>query len=299
MIEHIETLYIGCDESEGPALPGLSHPLRFCWASIYSWATVINSISSVFCEVQLLHQEKAFSGVPKVAVYFTMVDHKRKAADSETIYQRMIWLFQAMKEPESGMVVSFYRLPEGREHITQPFFIANIWPLKKQWNPDGTYITIQKLEAEIGGKKKNKVYTEVPIYMEKTEELAKKYGYDVKYVDYTMPYEKTVSVLAGSSHHFTYSGSTYYLAACMGVPTTAFSYFGRRYKDGHYYDYHTKEHTMVMMEEGQWGKITSDKTRLIRWNKDKNIVDNGPEPYDLHHLIEYHEIEEVFKTKLM
>jgi hypothetical protein len=37
---------------------------------------------------------------------------------------RMIWLFKSMKEPEGGMVVSFYHLPEGREWISIPFFMA-------------------------------------------------------------------------------------------------------------------------------------------------------------------------------
>jgi hypothetical protein len=299
MANLIETLYLGCDESHGPALPGQAHPVRFCWATMYSWATVINTVSNVFCTTQLLQQEKAFPGPAKVAVYFTREDHKKKAADSETIYERMIWLFKSMKEPEGGMVVSFYHLPEGREWISIPFFIANIWPTKKQWNPIGTYITIQKTEAGIGGKKQDKVYEEAPLYVERTEQLAKKYGYDIKYIDYTMPYEETLDLLAGSAHHFTYSGSTYYLAACVGTPTTAWSYFGRRYKNGRYYDYDTKENIKVMVEEGQWGKITSDKARLIKWNKERQVVDNGPEPYDVHHVVHHDEVEEVFKTKLM
>lgn len=296
-MNYIETLYLGADESAGIAKPGESVPVRFCWATMYSWATVVNTVSNAFAQAQLLFQEGAYEGPVKIAVYYTKEDHKRKETDSETIHERMKWLFQNMMEPECGLVVSFYHLPEGREHIVIPFFIASFWPTKKQWAPQGTYITIQKTEDGIGGAKKEKIYNEAPIYIAKAEEMAAKYGYEIKYIDYTMPYDEMLDLLVGSDHHFTYAGATYYFAACVGVPVTAWTYFERRYRLGTYYDYDTKERIDCMAEDGQWGKITSNKVRILRWDWDRKVVLNKAEDY-AYHLASVEELERIFLKRI-
>jgi len=291
-----KTKYLGCDNNSEIAEAGKSVAVRFCWATMYSWATMVNTVSQAFAQAQLLHQEGAYNEPVRVAVFFTKEEHKKKEADPETINYRIEWLFENMMPPECGMIVSFYELPEGKEHIVVPFFISTYWPTKKQWKGDGDFITIQKTEA-VGGPKKYQIFEEAPQYIEMVEEQATKYGYDIKYIDYTMPFDEMLDLLIHTKHHFTYAGATYYFCACTGTPVTAWTYFNQKMRLGTYYDYDTKERIDCMMQDAQWGKITSNKVRLLRWDWDRGVVLNKTDDY-VHHLEDISELERIFYKRI-
>ncbi len=299
LMKYLGTSYLGVDDDGSRAEHGLSRPIRLCWATMYSWGTLVNTVSAAFCEIQLLQQESAYTNGPaRVCVYYTKEDHKKKPADSETIHERVKWFIEALKVPDGGMIVSYYELPDGKEHIVIPFLIANYWPTKLQWTPKGDYISLQYLQEGIGGYKKDRVYREIPGFYDKVRDLAKQYGWEIKEVDYSMPYQETLEILAGSNMHFSYLGSSFYLAACVGVPTVGWPYFDKAHRLGTYYDYDSKERIDVMAETGQWGKITSNTVRVLRWDDERQVVTNKPEDY-ITHVYDYDEVTRVFKNNLV
>jgi len=57
--------------------------------------------------------------------------------------------------------------------------------------------------------------------------IAHEFGYDVKFIHYSLTMEEIYDTLLSTTHHFSYDGGTYYTAGMTGTPTTKYT---------HYYD---------------------------------------------------------------
>ena len=304
-MKYLETLRFGCDdENDDIAEVGAAEVARMDLSRMYSHATIIASLAPIFNRAQLLWQEGAVVMPYHLAIIFTdELDHKRKEEDTETVYERIKWFIKTFKVPDCGMVISFYQNLEGKNYIMDPWHVHHVWPFREQCSPHGRYITVQKVGIKgVGGVKKEKVMTEAPIYISHVEKLAARYGYDIKYVDYSMPWEEIYQLMLHADHHFTYIGSTYYLAACIGTPTTAFSYSVSENKNklihGSYYDYDTGERISVTMPETRWGIVGLNRTRTIQFDFEKNAVINKPVNY-VREISSIDSLDAVFENQIL
>ena len=294
----IETIRLNCN-NEDIAVPERSEVVRLCISRMYSHSTLIASICPVFTRAQLMWQENAISGPVYVSVIFTEeLDHKRKDADTETVYERLIWFIKSLRAPDCGMIISVYQNLNAKRYIMDPWHLHHIWPFKDQWEPKGEYITIHHAEPKLGGTKKDKVLSEAPVYLARVMEMADKYGYDVKTFSYAMPWQEIYDGLRHSDHHFTYIGSTYYLAGCMNTPTTGFSYSNTHSViNGSYYDYETGVRTNVTIPETRWGIVGLNRTRTIQYDFDLGAVVNKPVDY-VKEISEVDQVDDIFKNMI-
>lgn len=279
-MELVNTFHFGHEGSE-IAVPDKSHVVRFCLATCYSHATIIAQLSSAFNKAQLLHQDGFIDKPYHVSVLFPFpLDYKKKEADSETVFERIIWYINTMRIPDSGMTVSVYHCPEMVKHVTEAWSVNQFWPMRRQNKPKGEYITIQRMEYALGGNKKEWTFEHPPKYTKKVEEWADKLGIDIKYVDYTMPYQEMYEILLGSDAHFTYCGSTYYFAGTIGLKTYGLAPFFHKQVDMEsYYDYDSGERIPIEVTKSYWGNLGTNKARIIQFDQERGVVLNKPPLY--------------------
>jgi len=283
----VKTLHLGHNNTDDVATIDRSHPIRFSHATMYSWGTVVALLSKPFNKAQLLYQEGSLDKPYHVAVTYPYdLDFKRKKSDAEPIFDRFVWIVDNMRIPPCGMTVSFYHAPKTVCHVVEPWALNEFWTMKEQNKPKGEYITMQKLEKGIGGSKKSWTYNEVPKYMKKVEEWAHDIGVEIKYIDYTMPYQEMYETLLGSDAHFTYCGSTYYFAAMINLKTYGLApYFNKNTVRYSYHDYLTGDLLYSDTEKSYWGAVGVNRARITQYDHEQNVTLNAPPSY-LHHMHE-------------
>lgn len=267
-----------------------------CQSRMYSHSTLIASFCPVFARAQMLYKEGVLNEPYRISVIFTEeVDHVRNERDTETVYDRMKWFINTLREPDCGLVVSIYQNLDGRNWITDPWFLNHIWPFKKQWEPKGKYITIHNPNDNIGGRKAERLLAEAPIYSAKAEEMAKRFGYEVYYLSYAMPWNDAYELLLGTDHHFTYVGASYYLAALTNTPTTAWAYRNpkKRQITSSYPDYNTGKVIPIIIPETRWGSVGLSRGRTLQYDPELNDLINHPQTYirEIHNV---KQVEDVF-----
>lgn len=285
-MHYIETLYLNCN-SDTIAKPETSHCIRFCSSTMYSHATIISQLANAFNKAQLLWQEGSISTPYHISIVFPVeLDHRRKPDDSESVYERLKWYINNMREPSCGAIVSFYQNKQSKPWITSPWHLNEFWPMKRQWDPQNTHVTIQVAEKMIGSTSKDFIHSVTPNFIDKVCDLATDYGFDVKFIDYTMPFEQMYNDIVTSNHHFSYCGATYFFAATVGVPTTGWGYFispNTRQTDS-YYEYDlgpdgTPQRVFVNAQLTQWGNLSTNKARIMQFDSKLGVVMNKPISY--------------------
>lgn len=297
----IETLYLGCDSSEGIAEPHNSYTIRFCMSTVFAHGTLAAQLCPAFVKAQLLYEEGVVSKPFHVSVIFPFdMNHIRKPTDVETAYERIVWYLKNLKVPGCGMVVSLYQNLNGRPWITDSWKLDSLWPFRKQWNPNGTYITIQKIEPLVGGVAKRNLKADIefyPSFENKAKSLAEQYGFDVRYVDYLTPYQELYELMLGSSYHFSYPGATYFFAGLCGTPTIG---WGERpdYSSISYYEPFSDNRIFETIQVSRWGRLGTNPGRIQQFNHDVNVVMNMPAKY-ASHIEEPDELDNIFQTRVL
>lgn len=298
-MQYLETIYLDCKRLD-IATPEKSDCIRFCSSTMYAHATIMCQLANVFNKAQLLWQEGSLTGPYYVCVIFPVeLDHKRKATDSESVYDRLKWYINNMKVPSCGMVVSFYQNTNTKTWITTPWHLNELWPMKRQWDPKGTHITIQVTEQLVGTKAKYVIHTMSPPFIKRTEQLAKDYGFDIRYIDYTLPFDQMYEDIVTSNHHFSYCGSTYFFAGAVGVPTTGWAYYisATVKQPGSYYTYDSAKRIYTEVQSTQWGNLSTNKARIMQYDHQLGVVMNKPVEYctNIDHV---EDLDEVFQKML-
>jgi hypothetical protein len=289
----IETIYLGCEDTGEIAETHNSHTIRFCNSTAWAHGTLISYICSTLAKCQLLYEEGSLNKPSKISVIWPFdIDAKRKPADVETGYERVVWYFRNLKIPTNGIIVSFYVNQNVRSWTSDPWRVMSLWPTKKQWDPTGDYITIQKAEPLAGGKVR-RIKDRLPPFEEKTLQLAENYGYDVKYVSYLTPFDELYELLLGSSCHFSYLGSTYFFAGLVGTPTVG---WGEAVQYDHitYYTRKDAQRLPASISTPRWGRLASNVGRILRYVEDEGGVMNKPVDYTTH-VNDERDLEKIFE----
>lgn len=296
-MQYIETLYLNAPEGD-IAKPEYSDCVRFCGSTVYAHATIIYLLSNVMNKAQLLWQEGTIKGPYYVSIIFPFdLDEKRKPEDAETTYERIKWYINNFRVPDCGLVVSFYKNTDIKPWITTPWHLNEVWPMKRRWSPKGTHITIQSTENLIGSSLKSLIHTVTPQFVEHAEKMAKKYGYQVKFIDYTLPYDEMYEAIVTSDHHFTYCGATYYFAATVGCPTTSwgYEYSSKIRVNGAYFTYKDGKRVHTSMQLSRWSNISTNRAKIMQYDSDEGAVLNKPLIY-CSNVDDVQEIDLVFKN---
>tara|TARA_R110000744_G_scaffold188370_4_gene307702 strand:+ start:1380 stop:2303 length:924 start_codon:yes stop_codon:yes gene_type:complete len=293
IVKILETIRIGC--SDGVATPDKSHVIRFCNSTIFAHGTLISQIAPAFVNAQLLCDESISKEPYHVSVIFPFeLDKVRKETDVETAYERIKWYFNNLMVPTCGMVVTFYQNLESKSWITAPWHLQHLWPLKERWEPKNRYVTIQRLEPLVGGSaKRNK--DSIPEYEDRAINLAKSLGYEVKFIDYLMPFDELLYTMKHSDHHFSYQGSSYFFAGLLGTPTTIWgSERPRTYAWNSYYSYHKAERVHLNHLIGRWGTLGTNQARIMQYDFEVGAVMNRPVSY-MYQIDSVGELDNEFK----
>lgn len=304
-MRYLETIYLGCDSTE-IAKPETSDCVRFCSSTIYSHATIISQLSNVFNKAQLLWQEGAITGPYHASMVFPVdLDHRRKPEDAESSYERIKWYINNMRVPDCGMVISFYQNLNSKTWITTPWHLNEFWPMKRQWDPQHTHVTVQLTEKLIGTTAKEMIHSVSPAFIEKVDQLADKYGYEVRYIDYTMPFDEMYDDIVTSNHHFSFCGATYFFAATVGIPTTGWGYYfsAKTRTGGSYYEFNVDSNgnpirTYTEMQSTQWANLSTNKARIMQFDHDLGVVMNKPISYCTN-VDDPDELEDVFAKMIL
>lgn len=298
-MQYLETIYLDCNSTD-IAKPETSDCVRFCSSTIYSHATMISQLAGVFNKAQLLWQEGSITGPYYVSIVFPVdLDHRRKPEDPESSYERIKWYINNMRVPNCGMVISFYQNLNSKTWITTPWHLNEFWPMKRQWSPQNTHITIQTTEKLLGTTAKDLIYAVSPAHIERVEKLADDYGYEVRHINYTVPFDKMYDDIVTSNHHFSFCGATYFFAATVGIPTTGWGYYvsAKIKTGGSYYTYNTAERIYTEMQSTQWANLSTNKARIMQFDHELGVVMNKPISY-CNNIDDPDEIDDVFQKML-
>jgi len=247
IINHLKTIYSGCTNDGTTASPNRSHIVRFCHHTTNAHCTIMSLLSPAFLTAQMLADEGVSSSPFHICVIITIdVDFKRKQENIETAYESVLWFIENMMPPKNGVVISIYHTQKARPWIGTPWTQKEVWPLKQQWDPQGEYITIHKVEPMMSKDRKPKVEEQQDKYLPILVDKATKCGYNIKYIDYKMRTSEIVEAISKSDYHFSYEGGTFYTAAMTGTPA---------------YCWHSQDE--VINVDGPWRNLNDEVERAI------------------------------------
>lgn len=282
-----ETIYVNC-ESDEIAEPGNAEVLTLDGSTVIAHATIASKLNDVF--FRALAQSKNFGNIPyKVCVCFPYndVSYKKKETDSESIYDRLVWYIKNMHPPKNGIIFSMYII-EGEWRLMEkvPWAINSVWPFKKQWNPLDKYVTIQIVEPDTYSSDRRmhepQRVTHVNAALQALEAFNTCMPYiesycsakelEIKYVDYTMPYDEIYELIVGSNCHFSYPGATMYFAMACGTLTFAIHKFEHVNPEATYNFAYEDPSTGKEFMDGQmkpytkYGRVTNGPTRIQQYD---------------------------------
>lgn len=296
---HLKTIYKGCAPNGTHADPSRSYVVRFTWHDAYSHATLMSILSPAFLHAQQNADEKISSDPFHISVLWPFEpNHKRKPQNKETALESLLWFIENMMDPANGAIVSIYKT-DGIAHQGEQWRHSQIWPLKQQWSPKGNYVTVQKTESNMSKNRIDRVQKHESVCLPMIQMHAEQFGYDIKYVDYTLTCQEIVDTIQGSDWHFTYSGATMYTAAMMGVPCLAWhsqrevTSEERLVRD---YDNPNKINS-YQVQNTPWGTMSSHPGKIKQYNVKKKRVETYPIQKNWH-IEDPSDIELIFKRML-
>ena len=293
-ITHLETIYKNCDESGIKTDPARSHLVRFCDHTSHSHATIMSLLSPAFLNAQQLADENVSNEPYHITVLWTISQHlKRKPENAETAYEAILYFIKNLKAPKNGAVISIYRAKDAYSVQTTQWRHSQIWPFEKQWEPQGDYVTVHQAERLMSKSRINQVKTSEEKILPLIEKCAQNYGFEIKYINYTLTIKEIVDTMRLSNYHFCYSGATYYTAAMIGIPALAWHDMDTVVTEEHPIRNRDGILQMHKVQRNTWGAMSSNigKIRQYDWKNDCVIT----EPNQTQRHIEYNqEIEAAF-----
>ena len=282
-----ETLYVGC-QSEEIAEPGNSEVLVLSTNTMCAHATVASKLNDIF--FRAIAQSRHFLDVPyKVSIIFpdNNTHAKRKDSDSESVYDRFKWYINHMLPPKNGIIFSIYLTEESvwKETEKVSWAINSVWPFRRQWKPLNKYVTIQIVEPETYRERGMHIPERVvhvnaaKLALKANQECYKiiesfcnVHDLEIKYIDYTMPYDEIYDLILGSNCHFSYPGATMYFAMACGTLTFCIHKFVEKDSDHDVYFSYQDPGSGKEKFEGKiklytkYGKVTNGPTRIQQYS---------------------------------
>ena len=281
-----ETICIGC-ESDEVAVPGSAELLAFDASTVIAHATIASTLNGVF--FRALAQSRHFGNIPyKVCLCFpdNKIDRKKKETDSESIYDRLVWYIKNMHPPKNGIIFSMYIIEGKWQRFEKvPWAINSVWPFKRQWKPLDQYVTLQTVEPDTYSDRRmhepqrvdhvNAAIQALESFntcLPYIESYCNANNLEIKYVDYTMPYDDIYELILGSNCHFSYPGATMYFAMACGTLTFAIHKFIHSKPEDTYNFAYRDPETGIEYLDGQmkpytrYGRVTNGPTRIQQYS---------------------------------
>lgn len=276
---HLKTIYKGCTPNGEKADPSKSYIIRFTWHDAHSHATLMSMLSPAFLHAQQNADENVSVDPFHISILWPLDPHvKRKKENKESAYDALVWFIENMLDPKNGAIVSIYRCLKQNVHQGEQWRHSQIWPLKQRWSPQKQYISVHKTEPEMSTSRISKVKDQESFYLPYIKFYANKYGYDIKYVDYTLTVQEIVDIMVQSDWHFCYSGATMYTAAMIGIPTLAWHHLydvdSNWWKWRDYDDWRKVNETLV--QETPWGKMSTHPGKIKQYIFENERVETRP-----------------------
>ncbi len=206
--------------------PEFGELVRYSDNDLYSYATLIQLLSSPLAKAQLYYQEGITSKPFKLTIVADEKGlNKYKSADYNTPIDRLKWLMANMAVPSGGIHMSLYSAPITSQ-LDSPYCFNTLWHTKTKWaGCDSNYITLQAHSERDHNEGKSPHRVNIQESVQAIRTTAQELGYQVVEVDYTTDIDELSKVMLGAKAHFSYIGSTGYVAALLRVPTV---HFGRK-----------------------------------------------------------------------
>lgn len=230
MLKYIKTYYIGTTDNSIADI-SKSEIIYINSVGAHGWADTCSKISWAYMNAEL---RSKFSNDPThmCIIVSDYVFRKRKTEDEYYSYDRIEFLINNFRIPKNGCVITVYKISTENEgnifelenspyikskqsrEVEWPFQTHNVWPMKKTWdkNSHKDYFSFQKTE--------NKSFTKLTNIdiEEQIENVLNKYGYKIKFVDYTMKPERVYDIILNAKAHISYIGATWHFAHYIGIP---------------------------------------------------------------------------------
>jgi len=223
-MELINTLYIGCEDDGSNAELGKSHTFRFTHVHGHGYCTMNSAFGLMFFQAQDLQNDNYLDEPYRACIISE--NKKFKEEDTETNVDRYQFLCNNFVPPKKGIIISFYEedigLPEKK--FTTPYGNYFIWPFKKQWKKENAkdYVVVQAVDELLNNPITSYSYSTIDKpYYNIINEL-EKFQINYKLVSYKTPIKELFDTMVNSSLLLSYSGSSYYFAAGMGLPTLGY-----------------------------------------------------------------------------
>ena len=293
-IIHLQTIYKGCAATGIKTNPSQSDIVRFCTHTSNSHATIMSLLSQAFLNAQQVADEGVSDQPYHITVLWTISRHfKRKPENAETAYEALLYFINNLKAPKNGVIVSIYKVPNAYSTQSTQWRHSQIWPFEKQWDPQGNYITVHKAERLMSTSRRDKVIEAEERILPIVEKCADKYGFEIKYIDYTLTTQEIVDTMRLSNYHFCYSGATYYTAAMIGIPALAWHSFKEVP-----IEIHEVRNNEGIIEEHQvqratWGSMSSPIGKIRQYDWEKDCVVTKPNQ-DQRHIVDEIEVIKTF-----
>lgn len=296
-LTHLKTIYKGCTPDGTKADPSRSDVVRLCRHSAHSHATLSATICPAFLNAQQIADEKINDKPYHISILWTVpIEEKRKPENAETGYETMLYFIENFMTPTNGVVVSIYHCHSAYPHHTTQYKHSQYWPFEKQWSPKNEYITIHKAEPLMSQTRIKGVKESQMVMLPLIENNAIRYGYDIKYIDYTMTTKEIIETMTYSDYHFCYSGATYYTACMIGIPALAWHHHNLnviRYNEHKYTRIDKVDRFVPISSIETLGRMSVNPAHIRQYDFEKQRVDSFPMERQKH-MVQIQEIEEAF-----
>ena len=300
-LTHLKSIYKGCADDGTITDPSKSFVVRLSNHDANSHATLMSMLSPAFLQAQQLSDENISNDPFHITILFHKdMAEKRKPENKETIYETLIWFIENFLDPANGAIVSIYRAHDSRYWQGNPWAHNQIWPLKRRWKPQGSHVSVQLTEPLMSKRRKFATEQHEKTVMPVIKSMAEQLGYDIKYVDYTLPTEEIVSIMETSDYHFTYNGATMYTAAMIGIPCLAWHHESEIIYDiGEWRDYDdiNKKHKAAVQVNTPWGNMSTANHKIQQYNFEKQRVESHP-LYNNRLIASTNDVFEAFKEMI-
>ena len=285
----LKNLYLGCDDT-GEVADITNCIIKFDAESSAAHFIILSRFSHELFKIQCLAQEKIITKPYKICVLIRkgLVGLKYNHLNESTVDETIMWFAKNWHAPKCGVIFSFYEYDDlfGYE-IVQPLMTQVIWPLNSelQARRDGNYITYQKYPDALKGRYSQKYMESIESrQLSVIENIQKLSSYEVKEIDYAMSEDEMTELLLHSKMHFTYKGATYFLAACMNLPTVCYGdppIMSHVSKWWEYGEYHEESIPITLWGDHGYGACLPT-TRVGQYDFERHSVVQRPQGYVYH-----------------
>lgn len=281
-MNHLHTFYMGTADTGIRTDPARSHVIRMCKHTAHSYATLMSMLSPPFFEAQRNADEGITNEPYHITILWPLKLHdKRKEENSQTSFEIFKYYLSLFKAPRNGAIVSIYHCRNMPAQLGEQWRHSQIWPFARQWDPQGTHVTVHRVEPNMSSARKMPTLLHEDWCLKEVKRFSKAFGYEIRYVDYTQPIESIIDNMTTAEYHFSYLGATWFTAAQIGIPSLAWHNhqyvptFPRKYRD---IDNNLHEE---FVQQNAWGSMSTHNGKIRYYDHALQRVINKPNQQQL------------------